>query len=117
MNTLSICRTCPRDGPDTGKFGQAMREALGAELAAESIEVMMVHCLGGCRKPGNLAFDSPDKVRIRLSDISLQDAEWIIVTARQYIHADGPSASIAVVPSALQCKVTALAPKLTHGRR
>ena len=112
LNTLSICRTCPRDMPDTGKFGTALREALKEALSADAIEIMMVHCLGGCHRPGNLSFDAPDKVRIRLSDVTVQDTEWLLAAVREYARPGDRSPGIEIIPPSLQFKVTALSPKI-----
>ena len=114
MNTLSICRTCPRDTSETGQFGIELREALANELSGEAIQIMMVQCLGGCRKPGNVAFDAPDKVRIRLSDVTLKDANWLLNSALSYVRAGARLPSTDLFPQALQGKISAFSPKMAR---
>jgi len=57
-DTLFICRTCPRDAwrgaaaaGEGERFAQAVRLALAASPLARQIDVLVVHCLGGCPKP------------------------------------------------------------------
>ncbi|MEX2497206.1 MAG: DUF1636 family protein [Woeseia sp.] len=111
MNTLAICRTCPRDTTETGNFGIALHELLKNELSGKAIEIMMVQCLGSCRMPGNVAFEAPDKTRIRLSGITLQDADWLLCAASNYVRTGDRLPDTELLPHALQLKISALAPK------
>lgn len=117
LNTLAICRTCPRDTAETGKFGIALRQILEDELSGEHIEIMMVQCLGSCRNPGNVAFDAPDKPRIRISDVTPRDADWLLCAASTYVRAGDRLSSTEMFPPALQLKISALAPKQAHARK
>src|SRR5690606_39456758 len=102
------------DTPRSGQFGDALRSALRPRLEPEGIAVMMVECLGSCRRPGAVAFDAPDKARIRVSDLNSQDATALVRAALEYSRGKydaGPAA----FPPGLRQKVSAVAPK--HGSR
>ncbi|WP_370551994.1 DUF1636 family protein [Haliea sp. E1-2-M8] len=111
MHTIAICRTCPRDTPQSGTFGLELRAELRTRLADDGPSIMMVQCLGSCRKPCGVAFDAPNKARIRLSDIAVQDAGLLTQAARNYVHFGTALSSLNVFPMALRSRISAIAPK------
>lgn len=111
MDSIAICRSCPRDTPLSGACGAELREAVRAELQNHGIEVLMVHCLGNCRVPCSVALDSPRKYRIRLSGIDIQDAGDLIETAVAYARSKYGVADDGEFASALQSKISAISPK------
>ena len=111
MDTIAICRTCPRDTPQSGAFGLELRAAVRSKLAGNGINVMMVQCLGSCRRPCAVAFDAPEKARIRFSDLVLQDAGVLIQAALQYAQFTDVLRDHHAFPKTLQSRISAIAPK------
>ena len=111
MDSIAICRTCPRDTPLSGSFGTELRDAVWAELQDHGIEVLMVHCLGNCRVPCSVALDSPQKFRLRFSGIGIQDARDLIDTAIGYARSNHGIADDGAFVSALKSKISAISPK------
>src|SRR5436305_1137659 len=72
--TLYVCRSCPR-GPWRGgvaagegeRFAQAVRAALAASPLASHLDLLVLHCLGGCPKPCNAALTGAGKVLLRFN--------------------------------------------------
>ena len=90
-----------------------MRAALRRELAGKGINIMLVQCLGSCRRPCAVAFDAPDKARIRFSDIVVQDANLLVEAAYRYVQFGVGPTDRTAFPMALQSKISAIAPKRT----
>ena len=111
MDSIAICRTCPRDTPLSGTCGTELRDAVRAELQNHGIEVLMVHCLGNCREPCSVALDSPRKFRVRLSGLDTQDARDLIDTAIGYARSKHGIADDGAFASALKSKISAISPK------
>jgi predicted metal-binding protein len=111
MDTIAICRTCPRDTPQSGTFGLELRAAIRSKLADNGISIMMVQCLGSCRRPCAVAFDAPYKARVRFSDLAVQDSGLLIQAALQYAQFNAVSPSHEAFPKVLQSRISAIAPK------
>ncbi|MEU7816565.1 DUF1636 family protein [Pseudonocardia sp. NPDC049154] len=72
---LLICRTCPRyDTVNSGRFSQALTEALQDHPAGDEIQLRYVQCLGGCPDDGVAAVDGPGKARVRFTGLDAADA-------------------------------------------
>ncbi len=111
MDSITICRTCPRDAPQSGVYGTNLRKAVQAELQSHGVEVLMVHCLGNCRVPCSVALDSPQKNRIRFSGVDIQDARDLIDTAIAYSRSQSGVADNVGFATALKSKISAVSPK------
>jgi predicted metal-binding protein len=103
---LLICRTCPRDEPASGSFGDALDRA----VAGTDVRVRHVPCVGGCPNPGNVALDGPGKPRVRFSRITPDDADVVLDAARRY-DASGGTPGEWEVPGGLADRLTAVTPK------
>jgi predicted metal-binding protein len=110
-NTVAICRTCPRDQPRSGEPGLALYNEMKETLTSQGMTVMMVHCLGSCRKPCAVAFDAPEKPRVRLSGLNEADAANLIDAALEYQQAVSDDVRITMFPAELRGHVTAISPK------
>lgn len=117
MDTIAICRTCPRDTPQSGTFGLQLRAAVSSKLAGSGINIMMVQCLGSCLTPCAVAFDAPDKARIRFSDLAVQDADVLSQAAFQYAQFNAAVPSRNAFPMALQSRISAIAPKYAQTKK
>lgn len=78
---------------------------------------MMVQCLGSCRRPCAVAFDAPEKARIRFSGLAVQDADKLVQAAFQYAQCNAELPSHSAFPLALQSSISAIAPKLALTKR
>ncbi|MDL5158875.1 DUF1636 family protein [Actinomycetospora termitidis] len=108
---LLVCRTCPRDRPDTGSFGAAL-DGLLTGAAERGVRVRHVPCLGGCPNDGNVAVDAPGKPRVRFSHLSAADAPSLLDAAAAFDASEnGLPDDDWVVPSALSDRLTAVTPK------
>ncbi|NMO90401.1 DUF1636 family protein [Actinomycetospora sp. TBRC 11914] len=105
---LLVCRTCPRDHPDSGSFGVALDRA----LCADGVRVRHVPCLGGCPNAGNAAVDGPGKPRVRFSSLTDDDAGPLLAAAAAYdASPTGMPDDGWEVPPALRDRLTAVTPK------
>jgi predicted metal-binding protein len=114
-NTVAICRTCPRDRPQSGEPGLALFNDVKERLTNEGMTVMMVHCLGSCKKPCAAALDAPAKPRVRLSGLKDVNATDLIDAALEYQKAISDNVSVTTFPAALRGHITAISPKRNRG--
>jgi predicted metal-binding protein len=114
-NTVAICRTCPRDTSQSGTLGLALYNEIKERLTSQGMTVMMVHCLGSCRKPCAAAFDAPEKPRVRFSGLKDANAADLIDAAQKYQQTPSDDVSVTTLPAALQGHVTAISPKRKRG--
>lgn len=106
---LLVCRTCPRDRPDTGSFGTALDPLLSG---SGPVRVRHVPCLGGCPNAGNVAVDGPGKPRVRFSAVSGDDAPALLAAAAAYDASEtGLPDEGWEVPASLRARLTAVTPK------
>ncbi|HEY2191943.1 MAG TPA: hypothetical protein VGH76_06530 [Actinomycetospora sp.] len=107
---LLVCRTCPRDRPDSGSFGVA----LDVVLRSDVVRIRHVPCLGGCPNAGNAAVDGPGKPRVRFSFLTDDDAGALLAAAAAYdASPSGAPDDGWEVPLALRGRLTAVTPKRT----
>ena len=111
LDTVAICRTCPRDRPHSGEVGRALYNGVKEQLIRQGMTVMMVHCLGSCRTPCAVALDAPAKPRVRLSGLKDVNAADLINAALDYREAASGDVTVATLPAVLQRHVTAISPK------
>lgn len=82
---VSICRTCPRNSPESGAFGLLLSNRLKSRLESRGIRMLMVTCLGSCRQSGTIVLDAPAKYRVRFADLSVADADMIATIIDAYV--------------------------------
>jgi predicted metal-binding protein len=111
-STVAICRTCPRDRPQSGEQGLALYNEIKERLTSQGMTVMLVHCLGSCRTPCAVALDAPAKPRVRLSGLKDVNARDLIDAALGYRQATSDDVSVTMLPAMLRRHVTAISPKL-----
>jgi predicted metal-binding protein len=87
-DTLYVCRTCPRDQWRVGavagegeRFAQAVRAALAASPLASQVDLLVLHCLGGCPKPCNAALTGAGKVLLRFNRLREGDVAALLELA------------------------------------
>jgi predicted metal-binding protein len=90
--TVAICRTCPRDtarasadGANPDGMAVQLRSALLADqhLTGE-IHIMMVQCLGACRRPCAAALSAPGKWRLRFEGLAPPILSDFIAATKAY---------------------------------
>ena len=122
--TVAICRTCPRDAAKPARadnpdgIAATLRAALFADrqLTGE-IDVLMVQCLGACRRPCAAALSAPGKWRLRFEDLSPGVVSDFIAATRVYqATRDGRIGDRDLLPS-LRERLGALAPPPAAPRR
>jgi predicted metal-binding protein len=111
METLSVCRTCPRESAEKGGVVDALRALAAGGSGACDASILSVECLGGCPRPCTVAFDAPGKWRVRLSGLTARDAADILAAARTYASLPDGRLSDDVLPPALRGRISALSPK------
>jgi predicted metal-binding protein len=84
-DTLYVCRTCPRDQWRVGvaagegeRFAQAVRAALATSPLASEVDLLVLHCLGGCPKPCNAALTGAGKVLLRFNRLREGDVAALL---------------------------------------
>src|SRR5260221_9695527 len=96
-DTLYVCRTCPREQGRVGaaagegeRFAQAVRAALAASPLASQVDLLVLHCLGGCPKPCNAALTGAGKVLLRFNRLGEGDVAALLeLTALFRASSDG----------------------------
>lgn len=111
MHTLSVCRTCPRDLPTKGGLPERLRAMAEEPGAPESLRLLTVECLGGCPKPSAVAFDAPDKWRIRLTGLTIANAADVLTAVRAYAATADGQITDAMLPPSLRGHISARSPK------
>lgn len=108
MHILTICRTCPRDGARDYALPAKLRSLFATEPGWKT---MQVECLGSCREPAAVAFDAPDKWRLRFSGLAEADAPDLLAAARVYAGAPDGNPSDESLPEKLRRRLSARSPK------
>ena len=111
QESVSICRSCPRDRRDSGSFGPAVADRLRGELNKRGVAVLMVTCLGSCKTPGAVALDAPDKDRLRVSDLCTADVEPLLNLVDAYLASPTGLLDPQHFPSSLRSRISAISPK------
>jgi predicted metal-binding protein len=111
MNTVRICRTCPRDLPGSRVAGPVLMTALRPALHELGFETLLVHCLGDCRAPCAAVLDADGKPRLRYSGLEAQDAAELLAAARLYRQAEPARLAAGGLPAALRSRLSAVSPK------
>jgi len=90
-DTLYVCRTCPREtwrgaaaAGEGERFAQTVRAALAASPLARQLDLLVVHCLGGCPKPCNAALAGAGKAYLRFNRLSEGDVAALLDLAGRY---------------------------------
>ena len=109
--SLLVCRTCPRDHPDSGAFGRALDNAVDGPARARGVRVRHVPCLGGCPHPGNVALDAMGKDRVRFSAIDDGDATALVDAATAHDASPTGTPGDWTVPAGLVGRLSAVTPK------
>jgi len=111
QDSVSICRTCPRDRRESGSFGIILAEGIRAALLERRVRMLMVTCLGSCKHPGAAALDSPWKERLRFSRLSAVDIEPLIGAVDVYQATSSGRIDIDKLPTSLRSRLSAVSPK------
>src|SRR5689334_9960323 len=111
METLSVCRTCPRESAEKGGLAERLRALAARSAAASRLGILSVECLGGCPNPCTVACDAPGKWRVRLSGLKAENAADILAAARAYAGLPDGRLSDETLPPALRGHISALSPK------
>jgi predicted metal-binding protein len=96
-DTVYVCRTCPREAwrgasaaGEGERLAQAVRAALAASPLGRGIDLLVVHCLGGCPKPCNVALAGDGKAYLRFNRLSEGDVAALLEIAACYrVSGDG----------------------------
>ena len=90
-DTLYVCRTCPREqwrgataAGEGERFAQAVRAALAASPLGREVDLLVVHCLGGCPKPCNAALAGEGKAFLRFNRLGEGDVAALLDLAALY---------------------------------
>ena len=90
-DTLYVCRTCPREAWRAGgaagegeRLAQGLRAALARSPLGRCLDVLVVHCLGGCPKPCNVALAGAGKVYLRFNRLREGDLAAVLALADRY---------------------------------
>ena len=105
---LFVCATCSRYAPTpAGQAtpGQTLYAACKRAAAERQSDVVVraVECLNGCPHPCMAALSRPGKARLRLSQLTPDDAPALIEAATLHAHHDQLSA--ASLPTSLRHKI------------
>ena len=115
---ILVCRTCPRyepvapDGEETrGKhLGAAVRAAASAANGLENVDVRLVNCLAGCKRPCNVALDGPGRLRLRFSELTDAHIAALLSAAAAYRECADGDLDDKSLPLALRARVSARSP-------
>jgi predicted metal-binding protein len=90
-DTLYVCRTCPREpwrgavaAGEGERFAHCMRAALAASPLSRRLDLLVVHCLGGCPKPCNVALAGAGKAFLRFNRLGEGDVAALLEFAARY---------------------------------
>jgi predicted metal-binding protein len=90
-DTLYVCRTCPREAWRAGgaagegeRLAQGLRAALAQSPLGGRVDLLVVHCLGGCPKPCNVALTGAGKVYLRFNRLGEGDLAAVLALADRY---------------------------------
>lgn len=108
MHQLSICRTCPRKEATKGGLLTALRTCAGG--LPEGFELRLVECLGACPWPYAVAFNAPEKWRVRLTGLAPRHAADVVRAAHAYRACPDGYLVDADLPSDLRGHITARSP-------
>jgi len=111
MHTLSVCRTCPRHLGIKSGLPDCLRAMAEDGGAPEGWRLLTVECLGGCPNPSAVAFDAPDKWRIRLTGLTVANAADVLIAARAYAATADGQITDAMLPPSLRGHISARSPK------
>jgi predicted metal-binding protein len=112
QDSLSICRTCPRDRHESGAFAIILLAGIRAALSERGVRVLMVTCLGSCKQPGAVALDSPWKDRLRFSRLDADEIEPLIGAVEVYQATSAGRIDLDKLPPSLRQRLSAVSPKI-----
>lgn len=90
---------------------EALRAAVEDQREEFAFRLSVVECLAGCPTPCAVAFDAPEKWRVRLTRLSLGHTADIIAAASAYFASEDGFLNDADLPEALRGHVSARSPK------
>lgn len=88
---IKVCTTCDRyhrvGGPRTlgQQLGDALQEALSSRGDSEFPAFRRIHCLAGCKNPGNVAIGSATRLKMRLHRLTLTDVPALVDLVERYL--------------------------------
>ncbi|GAB2929016.1 hypothetical protein GCM10027047_27170 [Rhodococcus aerolatus] len=107
-----VCRTCPRDRPDSGAFAATLLPALaGASTGDRALPLRQVACVAGCPTPGSVTLDAVGKTRIRFSGLTAEDAPALVAATLAHADAVHGDPDELALPENLAARITAVTRK------
>lgn len=90
---LKVCVSCDRFSPAPDQMtshGERLASALEAAFRRRPFvgqpALRRVHCLSGCRSPGNIEFGAARKWKLRFHAIGAADVEAVVAVAKAYLE-------------------------------
>lgn len=107
---LFVCSTCSRYSPAPAgqpSWGQRLHAACVRAATDMNADVVIraVECLNGCYHPAMAALSTPGKARIRLSDLTEEDAPKLIEAALAHANSEMGAAEEDILPPGLLRKL------------
>lgn len=90
---------------------EGLRAAVAGWGEGFAFRLSVVECLAGCPTPCAVAFDAPEKWRVRLTRLSPAHTADIIAAASAYFASDDGFLNDADLPEALRGHISARSPK------
>lgn len=99
---LMVCVTCDRFAAAAGaeaslgsRLAATLETALRRRPRGGELALRRVHCLSGCRHPGNVALGASGKCKLRLHGLGCGDLEDVLALAERYVRS--PNGELAAI--------------------
>lgn len=109
---ILVCRTCPRDTPQAGSFGDLFKAPKDAGVPNDAKPAkLFVNCLGACDQAGAVALDCGARARVRFSGVLPEHVADIEAAAELYEASESGDPADWEIPTAIRGLVSAVSPK------